>query len=142
MSVLDTESAEEAQSTQSEMANDTDITEAIIGSAIEVHRSVGPGLLESAYETCLCHELELRKIPFRRQLEMPISYKGLELEKAYRIDLLVKERVVVELKAVDSLQSVHEAQLLTYMRFTEKQTGLLINFRAKLLKNGIKRMVL
>lgn len=124
------------------MDANVDITDAIIGSAIEVHRNVGPGLLESAYESCLCHELELRGIAFQRQLDMSISYKGLELEKAYRVDLLVMDQVVVELKVVDSLQLVHEAQLLTYMRFAQKRIGLLINFKTKLLKNGIKRMVI
>jgi len=92
------------------------ITQEIIGAAIEVHKDVGPGLLESAYESCLCHELDLRGIPYKRQLDMPIVYKGLEIEKAYRIDILVKDAVVVELKVVDAILPVHEAQLLTYMR--------------------------
>ncbi|MDP0497218.1 MAG: GxxExxY protein [Verrucomicrobiota bacterium JB024] len=118
-----------------------DLTQAIVGAAIEVHRTMGPGLLESAYEACLCHELDLRSIPYQRQLDMPVAYKGLKLEKGYRIDLLVEDTVVVELKSVDALLPVHTAQLLTYMRFADKHVGLLINFRTKLLKDGIKRLV-
>lgn len=121
---------------------DSKITQEIIGAAIEVHKDVGPGLLESAYESCLCHELDLRGIPYKRQLDMPVVYKGLEIEKAYRIDILVQESVVVELKVIDALLPVHEAQLLTYMRFSHKNLGLLINFRTKLLKEGVKRLVI
>ena len=118
-----------------------ELTQAIIGAAIEVHRHLGPGLLESVYEACLCHELELRGIPFRKELPMPVSYKGLELEAGYRIDILVQEVVVVELKAVDELIPVHEAQLLTYLRISGKKVGLLINFNVPVLKDGIIRRV-
>ena len=118
------------------------ITEQIIGSAIEVHRVVGPGLLESAYEECLCRELSLRKIKFERQLSLPVEYKGLRLDCGYRLDLLAVNAVVVEIKAVDSLLSIHEAQLLTYLKLGGWCAGLLINFNVDVLKNGIKRMVL
>src|SRR5579885_1572199 len=106
-----------------------EITGDVIGAAIEVHRSFGPGLLESAYERCLCRELELRGIVFRQQVSLPVEYKGLRLEEAYRIDLLVADVVVVELKCVDQLHPVHEAQLLTYLRLSGKKVGLLINFQ-------------
>lgn len=117
-------------------------TEAIIGAAIEVHRSLGPGLLESAYEECLCHELKSRGIPFQRQVPLQVVYKGAKLECGYRIDLLVNDEVVVELKAVDLLQPIHEAQLLTYMRLGSRKVGLILNFNVPMLKQGIKRMVL
>jgi GxxExxY protein len=117
-------------------------TEAIIGAAIEVHRNLGPGLLESAYEECLCHELQLRNLPFRRQVSLPVIYKGIKLECSYRIDLVVNDEVVVELKSVDLLQPIHEAQLLTYMRLGGWKVGLLLNFNVPVLKHGIKRMVL
>lgn len=117
-------------------------TEPIIGAAIEVHRQLGAGLLESTYEECLCHELHLRGIRFMRQLELPVSYKGLKLACGYRIDLLVEDTVVVELKAVEQLLPVHEAQLLTYLHLANKPVGLLINFNVPLLKDGIRRRVL
>lgn len=119
-----------------------DVTQAIIGAAIEVHRELGPGLLESAYEACLCEELRLRDISFRRQVELPVAYKGLRLDVGYRVDLIVAESVVVELKTVEKLLPVHEAQLLTYLRLTRLSVGLLINFHTDLLRNGIKRMIL
>jgi len=117
-------------------------TEAIIGAAIEVHRNLGPGLLESAYEECLCQELQLRNLPFRRQVSLPVVYKGVKIECGYRIDLVVNDEVVVELKSVDLLQPIHEAQLLTYMRLGGWKVGLLLNFNVPVLKHGIKRMVL
>lgn len=117
------------------------ITEAVIGAAIEVHRVLGPGLLESAYEECLAHELTLRGIPYQRQLPLPVEYKGIYLECGYRIDLLIAEQVVVELKAVDTLQAIHEAQLLTYLKLGKWPLGLLINFNVPILKNGIRRRV-
>lgn len=117
-------------------------TEPIIGAAIEVHRQMGPGLLESTYEECLCHELHLCGIRFTRQVELPVIYKGLKLDCGYRIDLLVEDTVVVELKAVEQLLPVHEAQLLTYLHLTKKPVGLLINFNVPLLKDGIRRRVL
>jgi GxxExxY protein len=118
------------------------ITEAIIGAAIEVHRSIGPGLLESAYEQCLCHELHLRRISFERQKPLPVIYKGSQLDCGYRLDLVVMGLVVVEIKAVDHLEPIHEAQLLTYLRLGGWKVGLLINFNVELLRQGIKRRVL
>jgi len=115
------------------------LTEKVIGSAIEVHRTLGPGLLESAYERCLARELELNQIPFEQQVEIPIEYKGIRLDCAYRIDLLVQDSLILELKSVDSLLSIHEAQLLTYMKLTGIRTGLLMNFNTKRLVDGIKR---
>jgi len=119
-----------------------EVTEAIIGAAIEVHRALGPGLLESAYEECLCRELTLRDIDFERQQELPIEYKGLRLDCGYRVDLLVAGTVVVELKAVEALLPLHEAQLLTYMRLGGWKVGLLVNFNVPVLKQGIRRRVL
>jgi GxxExxY protein len=119
-----------------------EITEAVIGAAIEVHRVLGPGLLESAYEECLCRELALRKIQFQRQRSLPVEYKGVKLTCGYRIDLLVADTVVVEIKAVEDLTFVHEAQLLTYLRLGGWKVGLLINFSAPVLRQGIKRLVL
>jgi GxxExxY protein len=118
-----------------------DITEQIIGAAIEVHRALGPGLLESAYEGCLCRELQLRNIQYARQLTLPVHYKGITLESGYRLDLLVENRIVVEIKAVDALLPVHEAQILTYMRLGEWRVGLLLNFNVPILKHGIKRFI-
>ncbi|HKW27149.1 MAG TPA: GxxExxY protein [Terriglobales bacterium] len=117
-------------------------TEPIIGAAIEVHKQLGPGLLESTYEECLCHELHLRGIQFQRQSDLPVIYKGLKLDCGYRIDLLVEEKVVVELKAVEQLLPVHEAQLLTYLRLAHKTVGLIINFNVPLLKDGIRRRII
>lgn len=119
-----------------------EITQAIISAAIEVHRALGPGLLESVYEECLCRELTLRGIPFERQRQLPIEYKGLHLDSAYRLDLLVAGAVVVEVKAVEALLPIHDAQLLTYMRLGGWKVGLLINFNVRLLKQGIRRLVL
>ena len=118
------------------------LTEIITGSVIEVHRALGPGLLESAYEQCLCHELSLRKIPFERQFQLPVKYKGILLDCGYRIDILVDKRVVVELKAIDRLAPVHDAQLLTHLRLGGWQIGLLINFNVELLVDGIRRKVM
>jgi GxxExxY protein len=131
----------EAQSHR-ENENDKDPrTSPIIGAAIEVHRHLGPGLLESAYEECLCHELHLRGIEFRRQIDLPVEYKGLKLDCGYRLDLIVREEVVVELKCVEKVLPVHEAQLLTYMLMTGKRVGLLINFNVPQLIKGITRRV-
>ena len=116
-------------------------TEAIIGAAIEVHRHLGPGLLESAYEECLCEELGLRKIPFKRQILLPVIYKGKKLDVGYRIDLLVNDEVIVELKAVEAILPIHEAQTLTYMRLGGWKVGLILNFNVTALKKGIKRLV-
>jgi GxxExxY protein len=117
-------------------------TAASIGAAIEVHRQLGPGLLESAYEQCLCHELHLRGLPFRRQIDLPVSYKGLQLDCGYKIDVIVNDEVIVELKSVERILPVHEAQLLTYLKFSGKKVGLLINFNSSLLTQGIIRRVL
>jgi GxxExxY protein len=117
------------------------ITETIIGAAIEVHRTVGPGLLESTYERCLSRELQLRGLPHACQVVLPLEYKGIDLEKAYVVDLLVDDTVVVELKAKEKLLSVHEAQVLTYLRLSKRTAGLLINFNVKLLHEGIRRLL-
>jgi GxxExxY protein len=117
-------------------------TEKIIGAAIEVHRHLGPGLLESAYQVCLAHEMKLRGLAYEREKPLPIEYKGLSLDCSYRLDFLVDETIIVELKTVDRLQPIHEAQLLTYLRLTGCKIGLLINFNVPVLKNGIKRMAL
>ncbi len=119
-----------------------EITEAIIKAAIEVHRALGPGLLESAYEECMAHELTLQNIPFERQIPLPITYKGRQLDCGYRLDLLVANGVVVEIKAIEALQPIHDAQLLTYLKLGGWKVGLLINFNVPLLKQGIKRKVL
>ena len=118
---------------------DDPVTERIIGACIEVHRLLGPGLLESAYEQCLCRELALREIPFRRQVPLPVEYKGTVLDCGYRIDV-VAENVVVELKAVDHLQPVHLAQVLTYLKLGGYPTGLLVNFNVAVLKRGLRRL--
>ena len=112
------------------------LTEQIIGAAIEVHRTLGPGLLESAYEECLCHELRLRGVPFQRQVELPVEYKGIKLDCGYRMDLLVAEAVVVELKCVERLLPVHDAQLLTYMKLSNTEVGLIFNFHTEVLTRG------
>jgi GxxExxY protein len=117
-------------------------TAAIIGAAIEMHRQLGPGLLESAYEQCLCHELCLRGIPFMCQVDLPVSYKGLKLDCGYKIDVVVNDEVIVELKSVERTLPVHEAQLLTYLKLSGKKVGLLINFNSSLLTQGIIRRVL
>ena len=118
------------------------LTEGIIGSAIEVHQQLGPGLLESVYEECMCQELRLRSIPFLAQVELPVVCKGRETGGTYRIDLIVADEVLVELKAVERLLSVHEAQLLTYLKLTGKRVGLIINFNVPVLHRGIIRRVL
>lgn len=117
-----------------------EITDGVIGAAIEVHRMLGPGLLESAYEVCLCHELALRKLTFRRQVPVPVTYKAVNLDCGYMLDLIVEGQVIVELKSVDAIQAVHAAQLLTYLRLLDKRVGLLINFRVPRLIEGIKRV--
>lgn len=114
----------------------------VIGCALEVHRALGPGLLESAYERCLAHELERNGIAFAAQQPLPIKYKDVHLDCGYRVDLLVAGKLVLELKAVERVQSIHEAQLLTYMKLAHVPTGLLINFNVPRLRDGIKRYVL
>ena len=118
-----------------------DLTYAINGAAIEVHRMLGPGLLESAYEECLCRELTLRGIPYQRQYPLPVVYKGVRLECGYRLDLLVANCVPVEIKALEAIHPVHIAQLLTYLQLGGWHVGLLINFNVEVLKDGITRKV-
>jgi len=117
-------------------------TSPVLGAALEVHRHLGPGLLESAYEECLCHELRLRELSFQRQVDLPVEYKGLKLNCGYKIDLIVQDEVVLELKAVEKLLPIHQAQLLTYLKLAHKRVGLLINFNVPLLTQGIIRRVL
>ncbi len=117
------------------------ITEKIIGCAISVHRGLGPGLLESAYEECLCFELTQNKLEFDRQVPLPVIYKGVKLDCGYRIDVVVENLVIVELKAVERILPVHEAQLLSYLKLYDKKIGLLINFHVPILKSGLKRIV-
>lgn len=122
------------------MAEINEITEKIIGAAIEVHRHLGPGLLESAYEECLCYELNQLGLRFQRQVHPPISYKGIQLHGAYRMDLVVEDTVVVEIKATEQVLPLYSAQLLTYLRSASKPVGLLINFNVPVLKEGIRRV--
>jgi len=119
-----------------------ELTYEIIGAAIEVHRTLGPGLLESSYRECLCRELSLRNIAFQRERGLPVQYKGIQLGCGYRLDVLVADLVVVEIKAVEALAAIHEAQLLTYLRLGGWKLGLLINFNVVVLKDGIRRRVL
>ena len=116
------------------------LTGQIIGAAIEVHKALGPGLLESAYEECLCRELVLKNIPFERQKEVPVEYKGCKLDCGYRLDLVVKNLVIVELKAVERIEPIYEAQLITYLKLTGLNLGLLVNFNVPVLKDGIRRL--
>ena len=117
-----------------------DLSNTIVGAAIEVHKLVGPGLLESAYEECLCHELVLRGIPFERQKNLPLVYKQRQLDCGYRLDVVVDNMVVVELKSCDKIESIHKAQLLTYLKLSGLPLGLLLNFNVPLMKDGIIRM--
>lgn len=117
------------------------VTEAIIGAAIEVHRQLGPGLFEKTYQACLEQELTARGVAFEREKHLPVLYKGVRLDDAYRIDLLVENKVIVKVKSVAALAPVHEAQLLTYLKLTGMRIGLLLNFNTRLLKDGLKRLV-
>ena len=118
------------------------LTGEIIGAAIEVHKALGPGLLESAYEECLCREFGLRQLHFKRQQAILVEYKGVKLDCGYRIDFSIEDLVILELKSVDSLQPIHEAQLLTYLKLTGFKVGLLINFNVPVLKQGIRRLII
>ena len=118
------------------------LTEKIIGAAIEVHRTLGPGLLESAYEECLCKELENADIPFERQVVLPVTYKGDTIPLGFRADIIVMEQVILELKTIERILPIHEAQLLTYLKLSGIRKGLLMNFNATPLINGIKRFVM
>ncbi len=120
---------------------ENEISKEIIGSSIEIHRALGPGLLENVYEQTLAYELAEKGLSVLRQLAMPLHYKNMDFETAYRIDLLVENKVIVEIKAIDILAPVHYAQLLTYLKLSEKKLGLLINFNVKLLKEGVHRVV-
>ena len=117
------------------------ITEEIIGAAIEVHKALGPGLLESAYEECLCYELIKAGLNIKRQVQLPVVYKEVKLNCGYRIDIIVEESIIVELKTAEMLMPIHEAQFLTYLKLTNKNLGLLLNFNVPILKEGIKRIV-
>ena len=119
-----------------------ELSNRVIGCAIEVHRHLGPGLLESTYEQCLAHELSRNAIAFQLQLAPPVKYKEVQLDCGYRIDLLIEKRLIVELKSVEALKGIHDAQLLTYMKLAEIKLGLLMNFNVTRLKDGIKRFVL
>jgi len=118
-----------------------ELSNRIIGAAIEVHRVLGPGLLESAYEECLCRELTLQDVLFERQKPLPVTYKGIYLDCGYRLDILVEKLVIVELKTVEHIEPIHEAQLLTYLKLSNLWLGLLINFNVPVLKEGIRRIV-
>jgi GxxExxY protein len=113
----------------------------VIGAAVRVHREVGPGLLESVYERCLCRELELRGIPYERQVAIPVRYRGEPVDCGFRLDLLIARSLIVEIKAVDKVHSIHRAQLLTYLRLTGTRIGLLINFNVEMLRHGVHRIV-
>jgi len=119
-----------------------ELSNRVIGCAIEVHRNLGPGLLESAYEQCLAREFSLADVNFEIQKSIPISYKGIQLDCGYRLDLFVENRLILEIKSVDKLLPIHEAQILTYMKLAKVSVGLLINFNVELLKEGIRRFVL
>jgi GxxExxY protein len=118
------------------------LTEKIIGFAIEVHRHLGPGLLESAYEECLCYELTHAGLIFRRQVPLPVVYKGVHLDCGYRLDLVIEDQVILELKTVERLMPIHDAQLLTYVKLSGIPTGLLLNFNTPILKDGLRRLML
>ena len=118
------------------------LTDRVIGLAIKVHRGLGPGLLESAYEECLCYELKENEIAYERQVPLPVVYKSVKLDCGYRMDIVVDDRLVMELKTVEKLLPVHEAQLLTYLKLSGLRTGLLMNFNTPVLKDGIRRLVL
>ena len=120
---------------------ENDISGKVIGAAIEVHKMLGPGLLESAYEECLCCEMQLRGIEFKRQVPLQLNYKGVVLDCGYRLDLLVEDRVIVELKSIEGLEPIHEAQMLTYLKLRNAWLGLIINFNVIMLKDGIRRLV-
>ena len=121
---------------------DNEITHEIVGAAIEVHKLLGRGLLESAYEACLCHEFAIRKIGFQKQKPAPLVYKEIKLACDFRIDLLVEKRIVVELKSVEALAPIHEAIMLTYLRLSGHKLGLLINFNVSVLKDGVRRFMM
>lgn len=124
------------------IARNDPLTEKIIGFAIEVHRLLGPGLLESAYEECLCHELDRGAMVYRRQVPLPVIYKSVRLDCGYRLDIVVENQVIIELKSVERLLPIHEAQMLTYLKLSGIPTGLLLNFNTPVLKDGVRRLAL
>ena len=124
-----------------EHMEDNDITNLIIGSAIEVHKTLGPGLLESAYQECLSYELKNKNLQVKKEVALPVVYKDVKLDHGYRIDILLENKIVIELKTVEKFTDVHTAQILTYMKLGDYPIGLLFNFNTKLLKNGIKRFI-
>ncbi len=124
------------------MLYEKELTDKIIGAALEVHRTLGPGLLESAYSVCLAHELTLRSVPFEKEKPLPICYKGVSLDCGYRLDFLIASKVIVELKAVEALTPVHEAQLMTYLRLAGCRVGLLMNINTEKLRDGLIRRVI
>ncbi len=140
MKAMDHAGTEAQKMTERRLKHD-ELSELIIKSAIEVHRELGPGLLESIYEMCLAHELHEQGIPVLQQLAVPIIYKGVRMPNDLRLDLLVDERIIVEVKAVEEFHPVHQAQLLTYLKLTDKRVGLLLNFNSPVLIKGIKRMM-
>jgi len=117
------------------------ISERVIGASIEVHRHLGPGLLESSYHACLCRELELREVAYQRQIILPLEYKGIQIAKGYVIDLLIEDSLIVEIKSIEKLLPIHSAQLMTYMRLRNVSSGLLINFNVEILWRGLKRIL-
>jgi GxxExxY protein len=121
--------------------DENSLSKQIIGAAIEVHKVLGPGLLESAYEECLCRELSLRNLKFKRQVPVNVTYKGLALECGYRLDMIVEDLVIIEIKAVEAVLPIHKTQLLTYLRLMEKKLGLILNFHEETMKNGTHRIV-
>ena len=123
------------------MLKGNQLTNEIIGSAIEVHRNLGPGLLESTYEECMAFELQERDLTVERQLELPVLYKGNQLEQNYRIDLLVNNQVIIELKSIKKIEPIHDAQLLTYLKLANKKYGLLLNFNVPVMRQGIRRLL-
>ncbi len=124
------------------MLEEKELTQEIVGAAIEVHKALGPGLLESAYEECLCYELKTRGLTYKRQVDLPLAYKGIRLECGYRLDVVVEDRVLLELKCVERLLPIHEAQVLTYLRLSGIKVGLLMNFNVPVMRDGIVRRVL
>jgi GxxExxY protein len=124
------------------LSHDSDLSERVIGLAIEVHRHLGPGLLESAYEECLCFELKQTGIDYRRQVSLPVIYKDVRLACGYRMDVVVEQALILEIKAIDRITPVHEAQMLTYLRLSGLQVGLLLNFNNVALRHGLRRFVL
>jgi len=124
------------------LSHDTGLTRQIIGMAMRVHTRLGPGLLESAYERCLCHEFDSNRLPYRRQVNLPLVYDNVSLDCGYRADIIVNEEVILELKCIDHILPLHEAQLLTYLRLSSCRVGLLLNFNTVSLKDGIRRRVL